>query len=41
MKDTFADTIDNTKSHDVAMEMLAKAGIYVIAVSPHPRLPPH
>ncbi|KAK8110271.1 1-3-beta-glucanosyltransferase gel1 [Apiospora kogelbergensis] len=24
-------TIDNTKSHDVAMDMLAKAGIYVIA----------
>ncbi|KAK8047989.1 hypothetical protein PG996_016053 [Apiospora saccharicola] len=24
-------SIDNTKSHDVAMEMLAKAGIYVIA----------
>ncbi|KAK8066828.1 hypothetical protein PG997_013575 [Apiospora hydei] len=26
-------SIDNTKSHDLAMDMLAKAGIYVIAVS--------
>lgn len=34
----FTDTIDNTKSHDVAMDMLAKAGIYVIAVSPTPPL---